>query len=664
MENYKYINRGPFYKQHWALPIFLAIILLPVLVLLPWQSQKIEFEDRQEQLIADSLWVEQGIRTLLIKDEDYVRQLGEDITNHRIAMDRVSARSSVLIQNHPELQRITWFNENDQVQFSTEPIRYADLSPGSQQAIQLARNSSLPQYSQPSAAHSDGNLMLMDYHYPLFENGTSVGSLVISYKMSAILERVVPWWFAKDHEISVIDIDDNVVANRADSGVGHNIFIHNKNLDLPGVNLILRTNSNKYFPKHFSNLLVSIVILLGLSLTWSLWALWRDILRRQAAETALRTEMAFRKAMEKSLVTGLRVRSMDGRLVYVNSAFCEMVGCTEEQLIGQKIPFSFWTLEAVEGFSRDYSPDKKSEALHGFETVYKHTNGQRVPVLIYESALTDENGVQTGWMGSILDITERKRTEQILRDHEEKLHRSARLSTMGELASIMAHELNQPLTAINTYASGVLSMIQSGKPNLETIQPALTQMQKQALRAAQIIRSVRDFVSKRSPAKLPMQFADVIKNVTPLIELQAKSFLVGLKIDVQSDLPDVYIDPIALEQVTLNLTRNALQSMQELNLEKRVLQIAATQNDAFVHVEIIDSGSGVPKDIADRMNAPFFSENAEGMGMGLNICRTIIELHGGQLSFKDNPVGGTIFSFTVPVYSETLHGVVQVNDKK
>ena len=654
MENYKYINRRPFFKQHWVLPILLAILLLPILVLLPWQTQKIEFEDRQEQLIADTLWLEQGIRTILIKDEDYIRVLGDDIANNRISTEQASYRISTLLQIHPEFQQIVWLDEADHVQYSTTPFRFEDFSLNSQQANQLARTNNLPRYAQPTASHSDDSDILMDYHYPIFNSNKFSGSLVVSYKMSVILEKVVPWWFAKDNEISILDIDDNVVASRADGGVGNNVFTYTKGLDLPGVNLMLKTNSNKNFPKQFSNFLVVVVIMLGLGLTWSLWALWRDILRRQAAETALRTEIAFRTAMEKSLVTGLRVRSMDGRLVYVNPAFCEMIGSTEEQLIGQKIPFSFWTLEAFEEFSKDMPRTGKIGALTGFETVYVHANGQRIPVLIYESALLDENGIQTGWMGSILDISERKRTEKILRQHEEKLQRSARLSTMGELASVMAHELNQPLTAINTYASGVLGMVQSDEINVAEIKPALTQMQRQAFRAAQIIRSVHDFVAKRGPSRIRMQFGDVFKNVLPLIELQAKSFLINFKIDIQDPLPDVFIDPISLEQVILNLTRNALQSMQELNQQKRVLQIVAKHNDTYVCVQVIDNGTGITNEIADRLFSPFFSTKAEGMGMGLNVCRTIIEFHGGQLSHQPNPAGGTIFSFTVPVFCEAV----------
>jgi len=194
-----------------------------------------------------------------------------------------------------------------------------------------------------------------------------------------------------------------------------------------------------------------------------------------------------------------------------------------------------------------------------------------------------------------------------------------------------------------------LNMIQTETLEQESLSPALIQMQKQALRAGQIIRSVHDFVVKREPSRTQMQFKKVFKGVLPLIELQAKSYLVNLKINMEEHLPDVLVDPISLEQVILNLTRNALQAMQELTTQKREIQIEIYKNEDQVQMDIIDTGPGIAKDVADRLFSPFFSTKAEGMGMGLNICRTIIEFHGGHLTHRPNPAGGTIFSFTVPV---------------
>lgn len=658
MDNHISRTRSPFIKQHWVPPILLAILLLPVLILLPWRSQKIEFEDRQQQLIADTLWVEQGIRFQLIRNEDSLRVLGDDIIANSVAPEQLKARFSALIQKHPELHQLIWLDAKDQVRFSTRPFTPADFSLYSKQAIVHARSSETPQYAQPATQEGEDSVILMDYHLPLFRHNRYIGSLVVSYEMSEILEKLVPWWFAKDNEISLTDIDDIVFAMRADGGYGHNVYTHSRNLDLSGVNLILKINSIKSTPRLLSNYLVAAVVLLGLGLVWSLWALWRDILRRQAAETALREQMAFRSAMEKSLVTGLRVRSLDGRLVYVNPAFCDMVGYTEQQLVGQKAPLPFWAAEAIDSYQKRLPIMGKNMSLSGFETVYKHADGHLIPVLIYESALLDDDGMQTGWMGSILDISDRKQAEQILRQHEERLESSARLSTMGELASVMAHELNQPLAAISSYATGALNMMKMGDVEPSVLQPALIQMQNQAQRAGQIIRSVHDFVVKREPNRTQMQLKAVFNSVLPLIELQAKSYLINVQIYIEHPLPDVLVDSISLEQVILNLTRNALQAMQELTLQQRILQIEVKKYGNYVQVEVIDHGAGMDQDVVDRLFSPFFSTKAEGMGMGLNICRTIIEFHGGQLTFRANPTGGTIFCFTLPAIesSSTIEG--------
>lgn len=652
MDSSDTINRGSFTRMHWALPIVLAIVLLPVLIFLPWQNQKNEFQDRQEQLIADTLWVEQGIRSQLARDEDYIRYIANAISGDLADLSQIKKNFFALQQNHPEFENLIWLDPKDHLLYSSHVVSFGQFSKASHDILLDARASRAGQYGQPEVSTQDSNNFVTNYYLPVFQDKQYLGCMVVSYQLSSLLDRVVPWWFAKDNQISIIDTDDRVLAQRADRGPGLGVFTHTKALDVPGLNLSLHTNSIRGNPRLLSNFLVMAVMVLGVSLSWSLWALWRDILRRQAAETALRNQIAFRKAMENSLITGIRVRSLDGRLVYVNPAFCEMVGFPAEQLIGKKIPFPFWTEEAHACFVEHAPHMSSSKSLYGIETVYQHSSGRRIPVLIYESALLDEFGNQAGWMGSILDISERKRTEQMLRQHEDKIQTSARLATMGELASVMAHELNQPLTAISTYASGALNMMQKNQIDLSQLQMPLQQMQTQSMRAAKIIRSVHDFVIKREPTRVRMTAAGLFRDVLPLLELQAKSYMVALKINIQTDLPDVAVDAISIEQVILNLTRNALQAMQNFDRAEREIQIGAFRYGSALEVEITDNGPGIPEEVAARLFSPFFSTKAEGMGMGLNICRTIIEFHGGQLNFRPNPKGGTIFSFTLPAVSE------------
>lgn len=193
--------------------------------------------------------------------------------------------------------------------------------------------------------------------------------------------------------------------------------------------------------------------------------------------------------------------------------------------------------------------------------------------------------------------------------------------------------------------------------NIDMLTHALEKAQAQAQRAGQIIRSVHTFVKKREPMRTAVTIEELIDNVAPLVELQAQKYFVFIKIDIPDNLPSVLADHVLLEQVLLNLTRNAIESMQSIAPEKRVLRIAAAVDDAVppnVVVSISDQGHGIPPEVAERLYSPFFSTKADGMGMGLSICRTAIEFHGGTLTHTDNPGGGTIFRFSLPTLQNRL----------
>jgi two-component system sensor histidine kinase DctS len=283
-----------------------------------------------------------------------------------------------------------------------------------------------------------------------------------------------------------------------------------------------------------------------------------------------------------------------------------------------------------------------------------------VPVLVFEAPLVDANGRHTGWMGSILDITDRKRAEELNRQQQEKLETSARLATMGEISSMLAHELNQPLAAISSYTAGALNVLAragdaggaggatSAALDVGMLRRALEQANTQARRAGQIIRSVHEFVKKREPRREMVAIQHVIDGIRALVELQARQSYVTLQVDVPPDLPPVLADRVLIEQVLLNLTRNAIEAMQAIDPERRVLRIAATAGEqGRVAVSVIDNGHGIAPEVAERLFSPFFSTKAEGMGMGLSICRTAIEFHGGTLTHAANPGGGTVFTFTL-----------------
>ena len=651
----------------WLLPVLPALLVVAVLlslVWLPWKAQKIEAAERQEQLIADTLWVEQAVRFQLTRDEDALRQLGAELASGRLAADELRTRLAPLVRNNHELRRVAWLDDNGQIlAASDEPTNgAAALSSESAATADRARRTGVALYSPPTPAAGLQSSTIMDYHLPLFDAGRPRGSLVATYSTALMLEEMVPWWFAQDNEITITGADDNVVERRAAGGGGRGVYTHTHALDLPGANLTLRTNSLKVAPKLFPNLLVGAVISLALALLASLVALWRDINRRLAVESALRQQVSFRTAMENSLVTGLRARDLDGRVTYVNPAFCKMVGTQADDLLGRVPPMPYWAPEAMAEYQQRFSQVLAGTITpQGFETIFQRASGKRFPVLIFESPLVDASGRQTGWMGSILDISDRKQVEELNRLQQEKLQASARLASMGEIASTVAHELNQPLAAISSYTTGALNILQSSLAagngvDAGALRLALEKASIQAQRAGQIIRSVHAFVKQREPAREAVSVQTLIDGIVSLIELQGHKFFVALQFSVAADLPPVLADRVLIEQVLLNLTRNAIEAMQDVAPARRILRMTARRdpsstadgNSTAVLIAVIDQGHGISAEIGERLFSPFFSTKAEGMGMGLNICRTAIEFHGGRLAYRDNPEGGTIFEFTLP----------------
>jgi two-component system, LuxR family, sensor histidine kinase DctS len=645
------IPEGPW---RWLVPVLLVLLFLLVLMWLPWQARQMESNERQEQLIADTLWVEQTLRFELARSEEALATLGNDLAVGSPPHDALQARLAQMLRTGHEVLRVVWFDADGKVRaMRGMDLPAAGLTESSREAAAMSRTTRTGRYSDPYGATG---LMhgLVDFHLPLYHGRTYVGSLVATYNLQILLDENVPWWFAQDNALSLLDRDDRVVARRAAGGPGRGIYTHKRALDLPGASIVLATDSVKGAPRLLPNLLVGSVIVLALGLVLSLAALWRHIARTVAAENALRQQMAFRTAMENSLLTGLRARDLEGRVTYVNPAFCRMVGLPAEELIGKRPPMPYWAPEAMADYEYRFKKVLEGDAVPQFETVFQRPDGERVPVLVFEAPLVDSHGRHTGWMSSMLDITDRKHAEELARQQQEKLEASARLATMGEISSMLAHELNQPLAAISSYTAGALNVLaraddaQAAAP-LDTgmLRRALDQANTQARRAGQIIRSVHEFVKKREPRRERVSIPQVVDGIRALVELQARQSYVALQFAIPSGLPPVLADRLLLEQVLLNLTRNGIEAMQGTDPERRTLRISAAAADGQVSVSVSDHGHGIAPEVAERLFSPFFSTKAEGMGMGLSICRTAIEFHGGTLTHADNPGGGTVFTFTL-----------------
>ena len=257
------------------------------------------------------------------------------------------------------------------------------------------------------------------------------------------------------------------------------------------------------------------------------------------AEHELAEALAFRKAMEDSLVTGLRARDLEGRITYVNPAFCEMVGWPAEALLGRMSPPPYWPPEMVTEYGRRQALRLAGNAppREGVESVFMRQNGERFPVLIFEAPLIDADGQQTGWMSAILDISEQRRIEELSRASQERLQATARLASVGEMASLLSHELNQPLVAIASYANGSHNILDhaehmDAKTLRGQLSDAVRRIAQQAERAGQVIKSVHDFVRRRAPSREPVAPRDLVDSVLPLVRLQARKLMIDLRLKI------------------------------------------------------------------------------------------------------------------------------------
>jgi len=223
---------------------------------------------------------------------------------------------------------------------------------------------------------------------------------------------------------------------------------------------------------------------------------------------------------------------------------------------------------------------------------------------------------------------------------------------MGEMASTLAHELNQPLAAIASYNSGCLNLLERAECQPGDIRPALEKLGVQAQRAGRIIRRVHDFVRKSEPRRAPCQLAEVIEDCLGFVEADARKHQVRIECSIP-EIPPIPADRLMLEQVLLNLIRNGMEAMASTPEHQRKLHIAISLDAAELRVSVTDQGSGIAPEIRDKLFTAFFTTKPEGMGVGLSICRSIIEFHRGRLWAEDNPLSangsGTIFTFTLPL---------------
>ena len=655
----------------WALWAVLILLVTTLLAILVWLAGRYETSQVQSQLERDAANALTDVRSAMLRNVQTLQGLQSGSRD----ADSWTGEAARLLRERREWLRLEWRDAQLGVLAAADtPFRSAPFArlgrANAQTDVSLAcanaRRLSGPGYS-PSyfLPQPDGlGMEVMELCLPQVTSGQLTGNVVATYSMTEILGGLVGPQLARGQEISFTEADGTRLALHGNNRLGNRVFSAQQLLDLPGNAVVLRMDSWRGAPELFPNVLTALVTGMSIALLTVLFLLGKDTRRRLQVEQDLAEALAFRKAMEDSLVTGLRARDLQGRITYVNPAFCAMVGFTPEELLGHSTPAPYWPPELADEYHKRQEirlAGHHAPPREGFESVFMRKDGSRFPVLIIEAPLINAQGVHTGWMSAFLDMSEQRRIEELSRASQERLQATARLATVGEMASLLSHELNQPLAAISSYATGSLNLLEQpggGQPfDAADLQVAMRRIAAQAERAGKVIKSVHDFVRRRDQAREPVAPQSLVDAVMPLVGLQARKLGVQVETRIAPGLPRVLCDRTMVEQVLLNLARNAMQAMDQAGAADRslVLQVrraaagdVAAAGKGWLEFSVADRGPGIPQEVREQLFTPFFTTKAEGMGLGLSLCRTVVEQHGGFLGFEPNRPQGTIFRFTLP----------------
>ncbi|MES2940303.1 MAG: PAS domain S-box protein [Pseudomonadota bacterium] len=799
-------------------PLAAVLLFLAAIVSAFWYLRLEEVDREQEAIKRDVEYAQQRVRLRLLERQEQIMRIARDISNKEVDAEEFSGRSEAMVVQYPELQALTWIDERRRIRASyaapslSGPQLRAPgdtLRAGETEVIfGLARDLQQPVYSQPAAGPDSSGLLQL--HVPLSDQGRFGGVILGEYSIDGLLRYAVPADVSAKYAVALLDGKGRVLAgatvparNPATQLLPWAAAQPNE-YEVPvspvGNGLVLRAQAYRTSLGVIGSGLFWLVIALSTMTAWMLLANWRHTRRRMQAQQALIRETNFRRAMENSVLTGMRALDLNARITYVNAAFCQMTGWDEHELVGCTPPFPYWPDE-----DRDMLSARLQDELHGraspggIQTRVKRKDGTLFDARLYVSPLVDAKGHQSGWMTSMTDITEPNRIrEQLQAAHERfttvlealdaavsvtplgseellfanKLYRqwfgslgtghlqmvaqagvpehprttgesldevdslvglptgtltsaqsehaeiyvpdlgkwievrsrylnwvdgrlaqmviatditprrhaeelssaqaeraqsASRLITMGEMASSVAHELNQPLTAIVNYCNGLISRIRARQIPEEDVLAALEKTARQAQRAGQIIQRIRSFVKRSEPNRTPSDVAVMVNEAVELAEIELRRRNVRLSHYVAARLPRLMVDPILIEQVLVNLLKNAAESIEHARrpVSRRSVELRVIprhiDEQPVVEFSVLDSGQGLAPEVMERLYEAFFSTKAEGMGIGLNLCRTIVESHQGRMQaeniYNGADVVGCRFSFWIPV-SSAINSVV------
>ena len=789
-------------------PLLAVLLFLSAIVVAITYLRYEELEREQEAVTRDVEYAQQRLRLRLLERQEQLMRLAREVGNKEIESEEFEFQVESLVSQFPEMLAISWVDARRNVLASyaspsapTALVRPAGsvLSPGETDgSFDLARDLRQPIYSRPLGDDARNATLML--HVPLTEQGRFSGTIMGEYSIDGLMRFGIPPEIMARYAVALVDDRGRVLAGSLQTPTtvlrllpwSNPPLEHEVPVSPVGNGLIVKAQGYRTSQDIVGSGFFWVIGALSALTVWMLLGTWRHTRRRVQAQQALVAETNFRRAMENSMLTGMRALDMQGRITYVNPAFCSMTGWTEGELVGRTAPFPYWPEEEHDQLAARLEDELRGRSTPGgFEVHVKRRDGSIFDARMYVSPLIDPKGHQTGWMTSMTDITEPKRIREELsasyerfttvlesldsavsvaplgsdemlfankmyrlwfgtrgqghrhlvdlagnqpspspddgdavdafagmptetltdagaenaevfveeldrwlevrtryltwvdgrlaqmviasditprRYAEEQASRQAeraqtasRLITMGEMASSVAHELNQPLTAISNYCNGMISRVTEQRITTDELLGALEKTARQAQRAGQIIQRIRAFVKRSEPNPTLSDVAQMVSNAIELADIELRRQQVRLSPYVAARLPNLMVDPILIEQVLINLLKNAGEAIAQAGRapgERYVeLRVGPRRLDGVDVVEfsVRDSGNGVPNEMIERIYEAFYSTKSEGMGIGLKLCRSIVESHHGRMQvqniYNGEEVVGCCFSFWIPVIS-------------
>lgn len=787
-------------------PLVSVLLFLAAIISAFWYLRNEENERESESVRRDTEIVQQQIRLRLIESQEQLIRLAGQMTRRPLDELEFIDQAATLARDRPEISQIAWITA-DRTRKASHSVsghpteNDPNLDPSlpalgraseAERAFTVARDLRQPVYSR--TFQNAASAPVFELQVPLFDGSRFAGVVLAEYALETLLRLAVPEEVTRRHTISLLDDQSREVASSettiASRFAKRAPLAYEAPLAPTANGLIVRGQGWRTSIGLISNTLFWMVVALSGLTVWMLLGTWRHMRRRGQIQSALVQETNFRRAMENSMLTGMRALDLEGRITYVNPAFCAMTGYSEADLVGARPPFPHWPPTMIDENMRLLQQELQGRSpAGGIEVKVMRKDGTLFDARMYVSPLIDSKGHQTGWMTSMTNITEAKRIrDQLSASHErfttvlegldaavsvlsvqqsellfanrsyrlwfgsdarghdtlagpnaalrflvdqddmvdslsglpteelteagsdprevyveslgkwfdvrsrylqwtdgrlaqmliatditgrrraeeqasrqaEKAQVTSRLVTMGEMASSVAHELNQPLTAIANYCNGMVSRVKNDAIAKDDLIAALEKTSRQAQRAGQIIHRIRSFVKRSEPQRQRAEAQIIVDEAVELANIELRRRNVELHTYVAQRLPPLMCDPILIEQVVLNLVKNAAEAIdvaqlppQRRHIELRVVPRHTPDEGGVIEFSVTDMGPGMREDVLSRMYEAFFSTKADGLGIGLSLCRSIVESHRGRIKaqnlYNGESVVGCRFSFTLPV---------------